>query len=98
MKFTLVFACVFGAILVANTNAQFLGGFGMGGLGIPIAPPGVFGRVFPPLIPRMRVGLPLRNGMAFGAGLLSMMGPFGLFGKRDVESGIKFNDRLKIEH
>jgi len=68
-------------VVVASTNAQFLGmpfgglGFGMGAIG-----PGFFGRIFPPFIPHMRPGLMMRNGIGFGLGALSM------FGKRDVES------------
>lgn len=67
--------CVVGATLLMQGEAQFLGGMGMG-FGFPIAPGGLFGRIFPPIIPHMRPGLFLRNGMAFF--------PFG--GKRDLDS------------
>lgn len=72
MKFaTLV---VIGALLAtASAQFPFFGGFGFGGFG---AGPGLFGRIFPPFIPHMRPGLPIRNGFA--------LFPFG--GKRDVEA------------
>lgn len=75
MKFAALI--VVSACLVACANAQFFGGMGFGGFGMfPFAGPGLFGRIFPPVIPHMRPGLFLRNGM----GLF----PFG--GKRDVEA------------
>jgi hypothetical protein len=77
MKFAAtVFMCVVGATLLAQGQAQFGFGFGFPFAAFPMAPGGLFGRIFPPVIPRMRPGLFLRNGMAFF--------PFG--GKRDLES------------
>ena len=71
MKFsTTLLVCMVGVTLLASANAQF--GFGFG---FPMAPPGLFGRVFPPILPHMRPGLAIRNGQAFFP-----------FGKRDVES------------
>jgi hypothetical protein len=74
---TILLVCVFGASLLASANAQFGFGLGLfGGFGaFPMAPPGLFGRIFPPILPYLRPGLALRNGQALFP-----------FGKRDVES------------
>lgn len=71
----LVFVLSFVAtLLIINTNAQFsplLPGFGLGFPGMPFFP-SFFGRVFPPYIPHLRPGLPLRGRL--------------FMGKRDVEN------------
>lgn len=84
MKFTLAFVCIVGAVLVANTNAQFspfMPGFGLGFPGMPFFP-ATFGRVFAPYMPHMRPGLLFRGRMlTLGMGLPGI-------GKRDVDSQI----------
>lgn len=73
---TILLVCAFGATLLASTEAQFFGfPFGFGALPFPLAPPGIFGRIFPPILPHLRPALAIRNGQALFP-----------FGKRDVDS------------
>lgn len=87
MKLNLALVCVVGALMVANTNAQFglFPGLGLPGLGLPMFP-GFFGRVFPPFMPHMRPGLLFRGRMlTLGMGLPGI-------GKRDVDQVIAEED------
>jgi len=88
MKFSLALVCIVGAVMVANTNAQFspfMPGFGLGFPGLPFFPT-TFGRVFAPYMPHMRPGLLFRGRM-----LTLGMGMPGI-GKRDVDQVIGAED------
>lgn len=91
MKFNLAVVCLVGALMVANTNAQFgfFPGFGMPGLGLPFFPAS-FGRVFPPFMPHMRPGLLFRGRM-----LTLGMGMPGI-GKRDVDQVVEAEDNSTV--
>lgn len=92
MKFSLALVCIVGAVMVANTNAQFspfLPGFGLGFPGLPFFP-ATFGRVFPPFMPHMRPGLLFRGRMlTLGMGLPGI-------GKRDVDQVIEAEDNSTV--
>lgn len=91
MKFNLALICIVGAVMVANTNAQFglLPGFGLGFPGLPFFPAS-FGRVFPPFMPHIRPGLLFRGRMlTLGMGLPGI-------GKRDVDQVVEAEDNSTV--